>query len=111
MPSDVVWEGKIGSIPLRVEVPHAGNIFAQWEAPQGQRQKLCKSVEEFERAVLFQLVVASGQTGTDSVKEVLEAVSIAEAERPAPVRAEAPKRRKKSRARRPRRSRVPPRRR
>jgi len=111
MQSNLVWEGKIGQVPLRVEVPHAGKILADWESAQGRRQKICGSIEEFERAVLFQIVVASGQTDASGVKKVLEAVTIAEAERPAPARQEGPKRPGKPKVRRHRRSRTPPRRR
>jgi hypothetical protein len=110
MASDVVWEGKIGSVPLKVEVPHAERIVAEWESPQGRRQKSCSNIEEFERSVLFQIVIAAGETSSNIVKEVLEAVVMAQAERPAPVRQEAPRRRKQK-PRGHRRSRTPPRRR
>jgi hypothetical protein len=109
--SQLVWEGNIGSVPLRVEVPHAGRILAQWELPSGRREKVSKTVDEFERSVLFQIIVASGKTDTDAVQEVLGAVITAEAERPAPKRTEAQPQRRKPKVRRHRRSRTPPRRR
>ena len=113
MGSDLVWEGKIGTVPLRVEVPHAGRINSEWELPDGRRQKSCTSAEEFERSVLFQVLVASGETDTGIAQEILQAVTIAETERPAPHR-EAPAKvtkKKKGGPRRHRRSRTPPRRR
>ncbi len=108
---EVIWEGQIGSIPLRVEVPHAGKIVAQWESPNGRRNKVSRSVEEFEKTVLFQLLVSAGETSTDAVQEVLGAVALAEAERPAKPRAETTTRRKKPKPHHHRRSRRPSRRR
>ena len=107
--SDVVWEGRIGSIPLRVEVVHAEKISAEWEIKGSRRNQVSKSVDEFEKAVLFQVLLAAGEKDTDAVKAVREAVIIATAEKPAPVRQDPPKR-KRSTPRRHRRSRTPPRR-
>ena len=107
---DVVWEGRIGAIPLRVAVPHAGRIMAEWQSPQGARQTVANSVGQFERAVLFQLMLASGDRDMSVANEVLEAVRKAEAERPAPPAQEQPRPKKKARPRHHRRSRRPPRR-
>jgi hypothetical protein len=109
MPSDVVWEGKIGSTPLRVEVAHAERIVAEWESAGGRRQKVSSSADEFEKTVLFQIMLSSGAKSED-VQEVREKVTMAQAERPAPVR-EAPVRRKKPRPQHHRRSRTRSRRR
>jgi hypothetical protein len=99
-------------VPLRVEVPHAGRIIAQWELPSGRREKVSKTVDEFERSVLFQIIVASGKSDADEVQEVLGAVVTAEAERPAPkTRTEVQPQRRKPKVRPHRRSRMPPRRR
>ncbi len=32
-PGDVIWEGKIGDTSLRVGVPHAAMIIAEWDSP------------------------------------------------------------------------------
>jgi hypothetical protein len=110
--SDVVWEGKIGTSALRVGVPHAASIIAEWDTPRGPRHKVSDSLEEFERAVLFQLLLGAGDIDPSVTEEVKAAVAKAQAERPR--RGPDPstqRRRKNPRARQHRRSRTPPRRR
>jgi hypothetical protein len=109
-PAHLAWEGRVGSIPLRIEVPHAGKIFAEWQSPNGNRSKFSKSIEEFEKSVLFQLVISEGEAGMAAAEEALKAVALAEAERPAPVRQEAPRKKGKQKVRQHRRSRRPARR-
>ena len=110
-PGDLIWEGKIGSTPLRVGVPHAGRIIAEWDAPEGSRHKVSDSIEEFERSVLFQLLLKNGITQEGATDEVLAAITVAQAERPMRVPESAQRRRKNPKARQHRRSRRPPRRR
>ena len=107
---DLVWEGKIGSIPLRVGVSHAERIIAEWDSPQGPRQKVAESLEEFERSVLLQILVLSGERDTSATTEISAAVGAAQAERPRPAPAAPEKRRKNPKVRQHRRSRRPPRR-
>ncbi|CAN5632207.1 hypothetical protein BH24ACT26_BH24ACT26_03670 [soil metagenome] len=109
--AEIVWQGKVGNIPLRVGVPHAGRIIAEWDSPQGSRQKVAESMEEFERSVLLQLLLASGQSDASSTKDVVAAVEKAQAERPRPAPAAPERRRRNPKARQHRRSRRPPRRR
>ncbi|MGI8774434.1 MAG: hypothetical protein ACR2KQ_05375 [Actinomycetota bacterium] len=109
---EVIWEGRIGNAALMVGVPHAGAIIAEWETPRGSRHKVSDSLEEFERAVLFQLLLQAGETDGKAVEEVKAAVAKAQAERPKRVSDNPPPRRRKNpRARQHRRSRTPPRRR
>jgi hypothetical protein len=109
--SDVIWEGNIDSTHLRLEMPHAGRIISEWKSPHGTRQNSSKSVEEFEKSVLFQIALSSGEKGKAAVKEIREAVIVAASERPAPERQpEAPPKRRKPKVRQHRRSRRPPRR-
>lgn len=110
-PGDVIWEGKIGDVPLRVGVPHAAMIIAEWDSPRGPRHKVADSFEEFERAVLFQLLLGAGETDEAATAEVASAVLKAQAERPAPSTDGSSRRRKNPKARLHRRSRRPPRRR
>jgi hypothetical protein len=110
-PGEVVWQGKVGNIPLLVGVPHAGRIIAEWESPQGPRQKVAESMEEFERTVLLQLLLSTGQTDASVTEEVVAAVRKAQAERPRPAVVAPERRRKNPKARQHRRSRRPPRRR
>jgi hypothetical protein len=107
----MVWQGKVGDIPLRVGVPHAGRIIAEWDLPQGPRQKVAESMEEFERTVLLQLLLTSGQSDASATEDVVAAVEKAQAERPRPPSTVPEKRRKNPKARLHRRSRRPPRRR
>lgn len=107
----MVWQGKVGDIPLRVGVAHAGRIIAEWDSPQGARQKIAESMEEFERTVLLQLLLTSGHSDASATDEVVAAVARAQEERPRPAPTAPEKRRKNPKARLHRRSRRPPRRR
>lgn len=111
-PTELIWEGRIGGTPLRVGVPHAGRIVAEWDAPEGPRHKVAESVEQFERTVLFQLLLKSGESGDATTDEVITAIRKAEIERPARVPDPSSQRRRKNpKVRQHRRSRRPPRRR
>ncbi len=107
---DIVWQGKVGSTPLKVAVPHSELIIAEWVTPQGNRQKVSETVEEFERSVLLQLLLGAGASDASETEEVVAAVRTAQAERPRPAPPPQPRRRKNPKARRHRRSRRPPRR-
>lgn len=110
--SEVIWEGRIGATPLRVGVPHAGRIIAEWDTPAGARHKVADSMEEFERSVLFQLLLSAGETDESVTDDVKKAIEKAQAERPRPAPAPGSERRRKNpKARQHRRSRRPPRRR
>jgi hypothetical protein len=104
---EVVWEGKIGSTPLKVGVAHSERIIAEWTTPQGPRHKVASSMEEFERAVLFQLLLSAGADVSET-KDVVAAVAKAQAERPRPTPPPSERRRKKPKPRHHRRSRRPP---
>jgi hypothetical protein len=109
---EIVWQGKIGSTPLTVGVPHAGRIIAEWDTPDGSRHKIADSIEQFERAVLFQLLLEAGSADDPATKDVIAAIEKAESERPR--RGAEPgtqRRRKNPKVRQHRRSRRPPRRR
>lgn len=110
-PGEVIWEGKIGTTNLRVGVPHSEAIIAEWDTPKGSRHKVSDSIHEFERAVLFQLLLTSGDVDEKVTADVIAAVEKAQAERPKRVSEDAPRRRKNPKARQHRRSRRPPRRR
>ncbi len=106
---ELIWQGKVGDIPLRVGVVHSERILAEWDTPQGSRSKVSESLQEFERSVLLQLLVSSGETDTAGTKEIIDAVAEAQAERPRPAPAAPERRRKNPKARMHRRSRRPPR--
>ena len=109
---DIIWEGRIGRTPLRVGVPYAGRIIAEWDAPEGSRHKVSDNIEQFERAVLFQLLLSAGETDESATGEVIAAIEKAQAERPAHTPDPGSQRRRKNpKVRQHRRSRRPPRRR
>lgn len=111
-PEEVIWSGRIGSTPLRLGVPHAGRIIAEWDTPGGSRHKVSDSMEEFERSVLFQLLLTGDQADHATAQEAVAAVTRAQSERPAPQQEASPQRRRKNpKVRQHRRSRTPPRRR
>ena len=111
-PGDIIWEGRIGKTPLRVGVPYAGRIIAEWDAPEGSRHKVSDNIEQFERAVLFQLLLSAGETDESTTGEVIAAIQKAQAERPAHTPDPGSQRRRKNpKVRQHRRSRRPPRRR
>ncbi|HEV2755867.1 MAG TPA: hypothetical protein VG318_08845 [Actinomycetota bacterium] len=111
-PGEVIWEGKIGTTNLRVGVPHSEAIIAEWDTPKGSRHKVSDSIQEFERAVLFQLLLNSGDVDENATADVIAAVEKAQAERPKrQPEGDAPRRRKNPKVRQHRRSRRPPRRR
>ena len=111
-PGDIIWEGRIGNTPLRVGVPYAGRIIAEWDAPEGSRHKVSDNLEQFERAVLFQLLLSAGETDESTTGDVIAAIEKAQAERPAHTPDPGSQRRRKNpKVRHHRRSRRPPRRR
>jgi hypothetical protein len=87
--NEVIWEGKIGSTSLRVGVPHSECIIAEWDSPRGPRHKIADSLEEFERSVLFQLLLGAGETDEAATKEVVSAVQAAQEACPRSQRAPA----------------------
>lgn len=69
-----VWEGRIGDVPLRVEVLPSGRIASTWRVAGGERRSVVDSVEQFERAVLFQLMVSAPPENDAVAAEVIAAV-------------------------------------
>jgi hypothetical protein len=97
--SAVAWEGRFGDADLKVEIPPSGRIHAEWKTPAGVRQKVVDSIEEFERSVLFQLMVG-GEVDDQLSEEVVDAVAITLANRkpmpsPDPSARSAPRRKPK----------------
>ena len=106
IPSETVWEGRIGDTPLRVGIQPSGRLIATWRVKGADRRSLVDTVEQLERTVLLQLLLAASPTDDAVAQEVLDAVEAAKAGRPEPT-ADRPKPRK----RRPSRRGAPPRRR
>ena len=73
--NELVWQGRVGTIPLRVGVTHAGRIIAEWDTPAGSRQKITGSTEEFERSVLLQLMLSGGESDVSTTEEITRAIT------------------------------------
>ncbi|HEX9892064.1 MAG TPA: hypothetical protein VGB28_08390 [Actinomycetota bacterium] len=69
-----VWQGAIGNVALRVEILPSGRIAASWRVGGGERRTVVDTVEQFERQVLFQLMLNAPPEQDKVVSEVLAAV-------------------------------------
>ncbi len=96
-----VWDGRIGDAPLRVEILSSGRVAAQWRAKGGgDRRVVVNTVEEFERNVLFQLMISAPQAqSTEASEEIVQAIREAKVGLPDPTTI--PRAPKKKRPRRP----------
>lgn len=106
IPSRSVWEGRIGDTFLRVGVQQSGRIEAQWRAKAGnERRVVVNTIDELERSVLFQLVLAAPPDQQALAGDITQAVSQARVGMPDPADAPRPpkKRRKGGQQRRRRR--------
>lgn len=69
-----VWNGQIGDVPLRVEVLPSGRIGATWKVGGAERRTVVDNVEQFERSVLFQLMLNAPPDQDSVSREVLAAI-------------------------------------
>ena len=69
-----VWQGAIGKVSLRVEVLPSGRIGATWKVGSSDRRTVVDTVEQFERQVLFQLMLNAPPDQDKVAAEVLAAV-------------------------------------
>ncbi len=70
----MVWQGSIGKVPLRVEILPSGRIGSAWKVGGSDRRAVVDTVEEFERTVLFQLMLSAPPDQDKVATEVLTAV-------------------------------------
>ncbi|HYH27760.1 MAG TPA: hypothetical protein VEA19_03165 [Actinomycetota bacterium] len=101
-----VWQGAIGSAPLRVEILPSGRIAATWRIGGAERRSVVDTVEQFERSVLFQLMLNAPPKEDAVASEVLAAIMEGKQGLPDPTMSPRSRKRRPSRGR-PRR---PPRR-
>lgn len=95
-PAQVVWDGRIGDAPLRVEVQPSGRIAASWRTRGGnERRVVVNTVEELERSVLFQLMLTAPAEQVTVPEEIAGAVAEAKVGLPDPTTAPRPPRRKR----------------
>ena len=93
--SRAVWEGKIGDVPLRVNVQSSGRIEAQWRKGNNDRRVVVNTIDELERSVLFQLMLTAGPSETGIAGDIAQAVAQAKVGLPDPANAPRPPRKKK----------------
>jgi hypothetical protein len=101
-----VWQGRVGDVPLRVDMLPSGRIFASWSLRGNERRAVLDTVHELEQRVLFQLMLGAGPEQDFVAREVISAVQEGQQGLPDPTQAPPPvKRKKKDRRRGPPRSR------
>lgn len=96
----VVWQGRIGEAPLRVDMLPSGRIFATWSVRGNERRAVVDSISQLEQRVLFQLMLGAGPQEDAVAKEVVAAVAEGQEGLPDPTQAPAPVKRKKRNVRR-----------
>jgi hypothetical protein len=96
-----VWQGRIGDIPLRVDVLPSGRIFAEWAMRGNDRRAVVDSVQQLEQRVLFQLSLGAGPKDDAVAGEVVAAVQEGQAGLPDPTQAPSSVKRKRRPGRRP----------
>jgi hypothetical protein len=100
-----VWEGRIGDVPLRVDMLPSGRIFASWSVRGNERRAVVDTVEQLEQRVLFQLLLSAGRGQDVVAQQVVAAVRQGQQGLPDPTKAAPPVRKKKPARRGPPRSR------
>ena len=95
-----VWQGRIGDVPLRVDMLPSGRIFASWAIRGNERRAVVDSIQQLEQRVLFQLMLGAGPEQDGVARQVVEAVTEGQVGLPDPTKAPPPVRRKKKNIRR-----------
>ena len=91
----MVWQGRIGDAPLRVDVLPSGRIFATWSTRGNERRAVVDTVSQLEQRVLFQLMLGAGPAEDAVAREVIAAVERGSEGLPDPTQSSAPKRKKR----------------
>lgn len=95
-----VWQGRIGDVPLRVDMLPSGRIAASWWPRGDERRAVVETVQQLEQRVLFQLMLGAGPDQDAVAREVVEAVERGQEGLPDPTKAPPPVKRKKRDGRR-----------
>ncbi|MFN2545450.1 MAG: hypothetical protein ABR600_12910 [Actinomycetota bacterium] len=97
-----VWEGRVGDTQLVVQVQPSGRIAAQWRGKSGnERRVVVNTIDEFERSVLFQLMLTAPKDQAGLPAEIVQAVQQARVGLPDPTQAPRAPRKKRRPPRRP----------
>ena len=70
----MVWQGRFGDAPLRVDLLPSGRIFATWSIRGNERRAVVDTVQQLEQRVLFQLMLGAGPSEDALAKAVIAAV-------------------------------------
>ena len=90
-----VWQGRIGDVPLRVDMLPSGRIFASWSTRGNDRRAVVDTIQQLEQRVLFQLMLGAGPDQDALARQVTAAVAEAQVDLPDPTQATPSVRRKK----------------
>ena len=96
-----VWHGRVGDVPLRVDMLPSGRISATWAIRGNERRATVETIQQLEQRVLFQLLLGAGPEADQIAKEVTTAVTQGAVGLPDPTQAPSNPRRRKRAARRP----------
>ena len=81
-----MWDGRVGDVPLRVEVQSNGRIVSYWRAKGGgDRRSVVDTIPELERNVLFQLMITAPADQQRLAAEIIQAVEEARVGLPDPT--------------------------
>src|SRR5205823_12574175 len=69
-----VWQGRIGDVPLRVDMLPSGRIFATWSVRGNDRRAVLDTIQQLEQRVLFQLMLGAGPQEDVVARQVVTAV-------------------------------------
>jgi hypothetical protein len=94
------WQGRIGDVPLRVDILPSGRISASWSIRGNDRRATVDTMQQLEQRVLFQLMLGAGPQEDAVAAEVAAAVAAGQEGMPDPTKAPPPVRRKKRDGRR-----------
>jgi hypothetical protein len=100
-----VWQGRIGDVPLRVDVLPSGRIFSSWTIRGNERRAVVETIQQLEQRVLFQLMLGAGPGQDPVARQVVAAVELGIEGMPDPTQAVRAPKKKKSGRRGPPRSR------
>ena len=95
-----MWQGRLGEVPLRVDVLPSGRIFASWSVRGNERRAVVDSIQQLEQRVLFQLMLGAGPGQDPVARQVVTAVEQGQEGMPDPTQTPRPVKKKKRNGRR-----------
>lgn len=90
-----VWQGRVGDIPLRVDMLPSGRIAATWVSHGQERRAVVDTIQQLEGRVLFQLMLGAGPEQDAMAREIVSAVIEGQVGLPDPTTARPPSTRRK----------------